>query len=50
VPISAETIDLAGRTVIPGLITGPQFYTEANLVAQVRRYASFAIDARLRAA
>jgi imidazolonepropionase-like amidohydrolase len=56
VPAGAETIDLAGRTVIPGLInahghvadtqglqTGAQFYTEANLVAQLRRYASYGV-------
>ena len=55
-PAGAQTIDLAGRTVIPGLInahghvadtqglqTGPQFYTEANLVAQLRRYASYGV-------
>jgi imidazolonepropionase-like amidohydrolase len=56
VPTSGESIDLAGKTIIPGLVnahghvadtqglqTGAQFYTEANLVAQLRRYASYGV-------
>ena len=53
----AQTVvDLAGRTILPGLInahghvadtlglqSGPKFYTEANLVDQLRRYASYGI-------
>jgi imidazolonepropionase-like amidohydrolase len=56
VPTSGESIDLAGKTIIPGLVnahghvadtqglqTGAQFYTEANLVAQLRRYAGYGV-------
>lgn len=56
VPAGAQSIDLSGRTVIPGLVnahghvadtqglqSGAQFYTEANLVAQLRRYASYGV-------
>jgi imidazolonepropionase-like amidohydrolase len=56
VPTKAESIDLAGKTIIPGLVnahghvgdtqglqTGAQFYTEANLTAQLRRYASYGV-------
>jgi imidazolonepropionase-like amidohydrolase len=52
----APATDLQGRTVIPGLVnahghvadtlglqTGKQFYTEANLAAQLRRYADYGI-------
>jgi imidazolonepropionase-like amidohydrolase len=55
-PITAESIDLAGKTIIPGLVnahghvadtqglqSGAQFYTEANLVAQLKRYASYGV-------
>ena len=49
-------VDLAGRTVMPGMVnahghvgdtrglqTGAQFYTEANLLDQLRRYASYGV-------
>jgi imidazolonepropionase-like amidohydrolase len=49
-------VDLAGRTVMPGLVnahghlgdtsglqTGAQFYTEANLLDQLRRYAAYGV-------
>jgi len=49
-------VDLAGRTVMPGMVnahghlgdtsglqSGAQFYTEANLVDQLRRYASYGV-------
>ena len=49
-------VDLAGRTVMPGMInahghvgdtrglqTGAQFYTESNLIDQLRRYASYGV-------
>jgi imidazolonepropionase-like amidohydrolase len=55
-PVGALSIDLDGRTIIPGLVnahghvadtmglqTGRQFYTEANLVGQLRRYASYGV-------
>lgn len=55
-PRDAEAVDLSGRTVMPGLVnahghvgdtsglqTGRQFYTEANLLAQLRRYASYGV-------
>lgn len=55
-PITADSIDLAGKTIIPGLVnahghvadtqglqTGAQFYTEANLTAQLRRYANYGV-------
>jgi imidazolonepropionase-like amidohydrolase len=55
-PITADSIDLAGKTIMPGLVnahghladtqglqTGAQFYTEANLVAQLKRYASYGV-------
>ncbi|HEY7475961.1 MAG TPA: amidohydrolase family protein [Vicinamibacterales bacterium] len=56
VPATAESIDLAGRTIIPGLVnahghvadtqglqTGAQFYTDANLTAQLKRYANYGV-------
>jgi imidazolonepropionase-like amidohydrolase len=56
VPTKGESVDLAGKTIIPGLVnahghvadtqglqTGAQFYTEANLVAQLKRYASYGV-------
>lgn len=56
VPAKGESIDLAGKTIIPGLVnahghvgdtqglqTGAQFYTEANLTAQLKRYASYGV-------
>jgi imidazolonepropionase-like amidohydrolase len=49
-------VNLAGRTVMPGMVnahghlgdtsglqTGAQFYTEANLLDQLRRYASYGV-------
>jgi imidazolonepropionase-like amidohydrolase len=51
-----RVVDLAGRTVIPGLINAhghvgdtsgleanPRFYTEANLVRQLRQYARYGV-------
>ena len=51
----ARVVDLAGRTVMPGMVnahghlgdtrglqSGAQFYTEANLLDQLRRYAATA--------
>ena len=56
VPTTGESIDLAGKTIIPGLVnahghvadtqglqTGAQFYTEANLTAQLKQYASYGV-------
>ncbi|MBI2835112.1 MAG: amidohydrolase family protein [Acidobacteria bacterium] len=56
IPPSAERIDLAGRTVIPGFInthghvadtrglaSSPQFYTEPHLLAQLQLYARYGI-------
>ncbi len=56
VPAGAEVVDVAGRTIIPGLVNahghvgdtsglqaGPQFYTEANLLKQLRAYASYGV-------
>ncbi|HET9270415.1 MAG TPA: amidohydrolase family protein [Vicinamibacterales bacterium] len=53
---SRNRIDLAGQTVMPGIVnahghvgdtsglqSGPQFYTEANLLAQLRKYASYGV-------
>jgi imidazolonepropionase-like amidohydrolase len=55
-PASGESIDLAGKTIIPGLVnahghvadtqglrSGAEFYTQANLLAQLRRYASYGV-------
>ena len=52
----AAIVDLQGRTVMPGLVnahghvadtmglqTGRQFYTEANVLAQLDRYASYGV-------
>lgn len=52
----ATTADVQGRTIIPGLVnahghiadtqglqTGKQFYTEENLIAQLRRYAMYGV-------
>jgi imidazolonepropionase-like amidohydrolase len=52
----AATIDLEGRTLMPGLVnahghvadtrglqTGQQFYTRENLLAQLRRYADYGV-------
>jgi imidazolonepropionase-like amidohydrolase len=49
-------VDLAGQTVMPGIVNahghvgdtsglqaGPQFYTEANLLSQLRKYASYGV-------
>jgi imidazolonepropionase-like amidohydrolase len=56
VPPGARRLDLAGRTVIPGLVsahshvgnsagaeTGGRFYTRENVLAQLRRYLSFGV-------
>jgi len=56
VPKDAEVVDLAGRTLMPGLVnahghvadtsgleSGAQFYTETNLVRQLRTYASYGV-------
>jgi imidazolonepropionase-like amidohydrolase len=56
IPKGAQVVDLAGQTVMPGLVnahghvgdtsglqSGPQFYTEANLLAQLRKYASYGV-------
>ena len=56
VPTTGESIDLAGKTVIPGLVnahghvadtqglqSGAQFYTEANLTAQLKQYARYGV-------
>ena len=53
---NAPTTDVGGRTIIPGLVnahghvadtlglqTGKQFYTEQNLIAQLRRYADYGV-------
>jgi imidazolonepropionase-like amidohydrolase len=55
-PAGAAIVDLSGRTVMPGLInahghvadtkglqSGAQFYTEANLLEQLRLYARYGI-------
>jgi len=55
-PGSPGIVDLAGRTVMPGMVnahghvgdtrglqTGPQFYTNANLLDQLRRYARYGV-------
>ena len=54
--VGDPVLDLAGRTVMPGMVnahghvgdtrglqTGAQFYTEANLLDQLRRYASYGV-------
>ena len=56
VPGNATRTDVAGSTIMPGLVNahghvgdtsglqaGPQFYTEANLLAQLRKYASYGV-------
>jgi imidazolonepropionase-like amidohydrolase len=56
VPVGSTRVDLAGRTVFPGLInahghvadtlgleSGPQHYTADNLTAQLRLYARYGI-------
>jgi imidazolonepropionase-like amidohydrolase len=56
VPAGAETVDLTGRTVMPGLVnahghvadtlglaTGPEHYTEQNLLRQLRLYAAYGV-------
>jgi imidazolonepropionase-like amidohydrolase len=56
VPGNAVKHDLSGQTVMPGLVnahghvgdtsglqTGPQFYTRANLLAQLQKYASYGV-------
>src|SRR5262245_40270309 len=56
VPPGAERIDLAGRFVIPGLVSahghvgetrglksGPELYDRANVLAQLRLYARYGI-------
>ena len=53
---NVTTTDVQGRSVIPGLVnahghiadtqglqTGKQFYTEENLIAQLRRYAGYGV-------
>jgi len=55
-PGTPAAVDLTGKTVLPGLVnahghvadtmgvrSGAQFYTEANLVSQLRMYASYGI-------
>jgi imidazolonepropionase-like amidohydrolase len=56
VPAGAERIDVSGKTIVPGLInshghiadtqglrTGPEFYTEENLLRQLRLYARYGV-------
>lgn len=56
VPAGAERIDVSGKFIVPGLInshghiadtkglrTGPEFYTEDNLLHQLRLYARYGV-------
>lgn len=56
VPDGAERVDLSGRTILPGLInahghvadtmglqSGPEYYTTANLTAQLALYARYGV-------
>jgi imidazolonepropionase-like amidohydrolase len=56
IPDGAEQVDVAGRTIVPGLInthghvsgvlgleTGPQFYTRDNILRQLALYARYGI-------
>jgi imidazolonepropionase-like amidohydrolase len=55
-PAGARTIDVKGKTLIPGLVnahghvadvkglqTGPQFYTDENVRAQLRQYGRYGV-------
>jgi imidazolonepropionase-like amidohydrolase len=55
-PTGGDVVDLSGRALMPGLVnahghvadtqglaTGPEFYTEANLVRQLRQYARYGV-------
>jgi imidazolonepropionase-like amidohydrolase len=55
-PNTPNVVDLAGRTVMPGMVnahghvgetsglqTGAKFYTDANLLRQLRQYASYGV-------
>jgi imidazolonepropionase-like amidohydrolase len=56
VPAGAQTIDARGKTIVPGLINshghvgeaqglraGPEFYTEENLLRQLRLYSRYGV-------
>jgi imidazolonepropionase-like amidohydrolase len=56
IPAGAERIDVAGKTIVPGLInthghvgetqglrSGPEFYTEENLLRQLGLYARYGV-------
>lgn len=56
VPLSAEQVNVAGRTIVPGLInahghvgetsglaSGPEYYTEANVLSQLALYARYGV-------
>jgi imidazolonepropionase-like amidohydrolase len=56
IPAGAERVDLAGKTIVPGLInahghvgdtqglrSGPEFYTEGNVKSQLALYARYGV-------